>query len=106
MRISLPASNGVQSRHDVVAGPDYCANDDIAKTGRAGPSSWFTHARSGVGLGVRAGADRPTISSPEEFKRVLLEAKSITISRSTAPGSPRHAMDTAFERLGISELMG
>jgi molybdate transport system substrate-binding protein len=55
-------------------------------------------ARAGVGVGVRAGAPKPDVSTLDGLKRTLLAAKSVTF---TADGQSRAAIDRAFERLGI-----
>jgi molybdate transport system substrate-binding protein len=57
--------------------------------------------RSGVGVGVRAGAPRPDLSSAEAFKRTLLAAKSF--SRSEGPSGVYIA--ALLERMGIAEAM-
>lgn len=58
-------------------------------------------ARSGIGVGVRAGARKPDISSVEAFKRALLEAKSIAYLR---VGSGIYVAGL-LERLGIAEAL-
>ena len=55
-------------------------------------------ARSGIGVGVRAGARKPDVSSVEAFKRALLEAKSIAYLR---VGSGIYIAGLV-ERLGIA----
>jgi molybdate transport system substrate-binding protein len=57
--------------------------------------------RSGVGVGVRAGAPRPDLSSAEAFKRTLLAAKSF--SRSEGPSGVYIA--ALLERMGIADAM-
>jgi len=56
-------------------------------------------AKSGVGVGVKAGAPKPDISSTDAFKKVLLSAKSIGYS--TGP-SGVYVIDL-FKRLGIAD---
>ena len=53
--------------------------------------------RSGVGVGVRAGAPKPDISSVEAFKQALLNAKSV--------GYLPTAMPQLVERLGIADAI-
>jgi molybdate transport system substrate-binding protein len=55
-------------------------------------------ARAGVGVGVRAGAPKPDVTTLDGLKRTLLAAESVTF---TADGQSRVAIDRAFERLGI-----
>jgi molybdate transport system substrate-binding protein len=58
-------------------------------------------ARSGIGVGVRAGARKPDITSVEAFKRALLEAKSIAYLK---VGSGVY-MAGLLKRLGIAEAI-
>jgi molybdate transport system substrate-binding protein len=55
-------------------------------------------ASSEIGVAVRAGASKPSLSSVEEFKRALLQAKSIAWLR---VGSGLH-MDRVIEKLQIA----
>jgi molybdate transport system substrate-binding protein len=59
-------------------------------------------AYSGVGVGVRAGAPKPDISTVEAFKRTLLNAKSVAHS---AEGTSGTYFKNLLERLGIAEEM-
>jgi molybdate transport system substrate-binding protein len=51
--------------------------DDLLKQGRVEAGTLVDLARSPLGVGVRAGAPKPDISTPEAFKRALLAADSI-----------------------------
>jgi len=73
--------------------------DDAAKTHFAAPVEF---ARVGYGVAVKTGAPRPDISTPEAFKKTLLEAKSITFLPASAAGS---YILRLFQRLGIDEAM-
>jgi molybdate transport system substrate-binding protein len=57
-----------------------------------------------AGIGVRKGAPKPDISTPEAVKRMLLEAKSVTYS-DPAAGTVGVLTQQMFEKLGISEQM-
>ena len=72
--------------------------DDWIKAGRIIAETRKDIARSGIGVGVRAGARKPDVSSVEAFKRALLEAKSIAYLR---VGSGIYIAGLV-ERLGIA----
>ena len=72
--------------------------DEWIKAGRIIAETRKDIARSGIGVGVRAGARKPDVSSVEAFKRTLLEAKSITYLR---VGSGIYIAGLV-ERLGIA----
>jgi molybdate transport system substrate-binding protein len=80
----------------VMAGP---AIDDFIKSGTIVPGSRVDIAKSGVGVGVRAGAPKPDISTTEAFKKTLLAAKSIGYS--TGPSGVY--VTGLFQRLGIAD---
>src|SRR5579871_672666 len=73
--------------------------DEAAKIHFAPPVEF---ARVGYGVAVRSGAPRPDISTPEAFKKTLLDAKTITFLPASAAGS---YILRLFERLGIDEAM-
>jgi molybdate transport system substrate-binding protein len=52
-----------------------------------------------VGIGIRAGAPKHDISTPDALKRTLLEAKSITYAKD---GAARVLIEKIYDRLGIS----
>jgi molybdate transport system substrate-binding protein len=75
--------------------------DEWIKAGKIIAETRTDIARSGIGVGVRAGARRPDIGSVEAFKRALLDAKSIAYLR---VGSGIYVAGM-LERLGIAEAI-
>ena len=74
--------------------------EDLAKQGKVVAGSKVDVARSGVGIGVKAGAPKPDITTPEALKRAVLAARSVGFSKEGASGV---AFARALERLGIAE---
>jgi molybdate transport system substrate-binding protein len=76
--------------------------DDLVKEGRLAAGSKVDLAKSGSGFGVKAGAPKPDVSTPEALKQTLLAAKTIGYS-------PRGATGPVFigitEKLGIAEAV-
>jgi len=71
--------------------------DAFLKQGKIVPGSVVEYARVGNGVAVKAGAPKPDISTPEAFKRAMLEAKSIGHTKlGTGPFNTR-----LFQKLGI-----
>ncbi|OFW09366.1 MAG: hypothetical protein A3H27_13650 [Acidobacteria bacterium RIFCSPLOWO2_02_FULL_59_13] len=99
--------NTVTIRRRLEAGDafDLYVGDEMAKwveQGKIADDTRTEIARVGIGVGVRAGAPKPDISSAEAFKRALLNAKSVTYS----PQGPQAIyLPVVFERLGIAEQM-
>jgi len=80
----------------IMAGP---AIDAQIKVGKAVAGSRVDIAKSGVAVGVPAGAPKPDISTTEALKKTVLAAKSIGYS--TGP-SGVYIMNL-FERLGVAD---
>lgn len=74
--------------------------EDLAKQGKVVAGSKVDIARSGVGVGVKAGAPKPDISTPDALKNTVLAARSIGYSKEGASGV---AFARVLERLGIAE---
>ena len=76
--------------------------DEYTKQGKIAADTRTEIARVGMGVGARAGAPQPDISSVDAFKRALLNAKSVTYNPEGGPGIH---LAGVFERLGIAEQM-
>jgi molybdate transport system substrate-binding protein len=76
--------------------------DDLAKTGRIAAANRTEIARCGIGVGVRAGAPKPDISTSDALKRTLLAAKSVTFAQD---GASRVYILQMFDKFGITEAM-
>lgn len=80
----------------IVGGPEI---DAFIQQGKVVPGSRVDLMKSGIGVGVRAGAPKPDISSSEALKKTVLSAKSIGYS--TGPSGDY--MVSLFERMGIAD---
>jgi molybdate transport system substrate-binding protein len=80
----------------IMSGPSI---DEHIKGGKVAPGSRVDVAKSGVGVGVKAGAPKPDISTVEALKKTLLAAKSIGYS--TGPSG--NYVVGLFQRMGIAD---
>jgi molybdate transport system substrate-binding protein len=71
---------------------------DLAKSGNVAASSVGALGRGGIGVGVRKGAAKPAIGTPEEMRRTLLAAKSLTW---VGVGASRATIERMLAALGI-----
>lgn len=74
---------------------------DLTKQGKIA-GSHVEIARDAVGVAVRTGAPKPDISTVDAFKRVMLNAKSISYAPEATTGVH---LAKVFERLGIADEM-
>jgi molybdate transport system substrate-binding protein len=78
--------------------------DDLMKQGSLATGSRVDLAKSGTGFGVKAGAPKPDVSTPEALKKALLAAKTIGYSKLGASGT---LFLQVAEKLGITnEIKG
>jgi molybdate transport system substrate-binding protein len=89
---------------DVAILPNW-AVDELVKSGKAIGTTRLALARAGIGLCVRVGAAKPKIDTVETFKDAMLKADSVAVTGATNAGSARHALEEAFERIGIANVM-
>jgi molybdate transport system substrate-binding protein len=80
----------------IVAAPEI---DAFTKDGKLLSGSRSDLMKSAVGVAVRAGAQRPDISSPDALKKTLLDAKSIGYS--TGPSGVYFA--SLLQKMGIAD---
>jgi len=78
------------------------AIDALIKEGKIDPRSRADVGQVGIGVGVRAGAKKPDIRTPEAIKQTLLNAKSITFAQD---GASRPHIEKMLGDLGITGQM-
>ena len=76
--------------------------DDLIKQDRLVATTRAAIARSGMGVAIRKGAPKPNINTTEEFKRALIDAKSIAYLEQGLTGVYLKGL---FQRLGITEVL-
>lgn len=86
----------------VVTGP---AMDTLQKENRVVAASRVDLARALIGVGVRAGASSPDLSTPETFKAALLKARSVSYVNPAAGGTSGTYFEGLLARMGIAEAM-
>jgi molybdate transport system substrate-binding protein len=78
---------------------------DLEARGRIVTGSAVHIADSTIGVAVAKGAPKPDISSPENFKRAMLAAKSIACSKPVGGGQSGVHLAKVFAELGITTEM-
>jgi molybdate transport system substrate-binding protein len=87
---------------DVVIATDV-AIEEMARQGLVQAGSRRDIARVGVGVGVREGAPRPDISTPEAFKQTLLAARSLVYVDPAQGATSGIHFASVLRRLGIAD---
>ena len=82
----------------IMASPEI---ESFLASGTLAPGSRVDLAKSGVGIGVKAGAPKPDISTIEAFKKTLLAAQSIGYS--TGPSGVY--VIGLFDKLGVADAV-
>jgi molybdate transport system substrate-binding protein len=75
--------------------------DDFAKSGEVAANGKTLLMISKIAVGVKAGAPKPDISTPEKLKAALLAAKTVGYSQ----GSSGQHFLTVMQKLGISDAI-
>jgi len=89
---------------DIVVMP-IAAIEALDKAAKLLPGSRMALARVGIGVAMREGAPKPDISTPEAFRRTLLDARSITYSDSSTGGLSGLSVERLLAKLGIAEAV-
>ena len=86
----------------VVASP---AMDTLEKEKRIVAGSRVNLARALIGVGVRAGAASPDLSTPDTFKAALLAAKSVSYVNPASGGTSGTYFEGLLQKMGIADAM-
>lgn len=76
---------------------------ELARTGRVSAEPPVELAKVGIGVAVREGAPRPDVSTPDAFRRAVLEARAVAMIDPAAGGSSGVYLARLFQRWGIAE---
>jgi molybdate transport system substrate-binding protein len=76
---------------------------DLIAQGKIIAGSPVEIARSLIGVGVRKGAPKPDISSPEAFKRALIAANTVAYTDPAAGGASGAYLAGLLETLGVAD---
>ncbi|MBC9882081.1 ABC transporter substrate-binding protein [Bradyrhizobium sp. INPA01-394B] len=79
------------------------ALEGLAKDGKAQVQPDSVFASTGIAVAVKGGAAKPDISTPDAFKRALLEARSVAFSDPATGAASGVYIAKLMERLGIAD---
>jgi molybdate transport system substrate-binding protein len=86
----------------IVAAP---AMDALQKENRVMVGTRVDLARALIGVGVRAGAPSPDLSTPDTFKAALLRARSVSYVSPASGGTSGTYFEGLLQRMGIADAM-
>jgi molybdate transport system substrate-binding protein len=81
------------------------AMDMLQKENRVVAGSRVDLARALIGVGVRAGAASPDLSTAETFKAALLKARSVSYVNPASGGTSGTYFEGLMQRMGIADAM-
>jgi molybdate transport system substrate-binding protein len=81
------------------------AMDTLQKDNRVVAGSRVDLARALIGVGVRAGAASPDLSTAETFKAALLKARSVSYVNPASGGTSGTYFEGLMQRMGIADAM-
>jgi molybdate transport system substrate-binding protein len=76
--------------------------DAMEQAGTLVPGTRRNLGRTKVGVGVRNGAVRPDVATPDAFRQTLLAARSIAVSDPAVGGTAARYLPKLFERMGVA----
>jgi molybdate transport system substrate-binding protein len=74
---------------------------DLEKTGKLTAGSRTDLGRVGIGVAIREGAPAPDFSTPEAFRKMLLDAKSVTYTAPELGGTSAVHLFALLKKFGI-----
>jgi molybdate transport system substrate-binding protein len=86
----------------ILAGPGM---DALQKQNLVVAASRVDLARALIGVGVRAGAPSPDLSTPDAFKAALLKARSVSYVNPASGGTSGTYFEGLLQRMGIADAM-
>jgi molybdate transport system substrate-binding protein len=87
----------------VISSPTSIAT--LVREGRVNAGSQVAISKTGVGIVVPSGTTAPRVASVEDFKRVLLAAKSVVYANPAGGGAAGIHIARVIEKLGIAEQL-
>ncbi|OFW14127.1 MAG: molybdate ABC transporter substrate-binding protein [Acidobacteria bacterium RIFCSPLOWO2_12_FULL_67_14] len=81
------------------------AMETLQKENRITAGSRVDLARALIGVGVRAGAPSPDLSTPETFRAALLKARTVAYVNPSAGGTSGTYFEGLLQRMGIADAM-
>lgn len=81
------------------------AMEDYAKLGGLKPDTRVRVSRGGIGMAVRKEATAPDISTPDAFKKALMEAKSIAMTNPAMPNGSGVVTEAILVNAGLMDAV-
>ena len=108
--IAFDTAGGVRKKVEAGEKPDVLISTDtvidaLMKSNQVVTGSRSDIARTAIGVAVREGAPQPDISTPDAFKRALLEAKSIVYNDPAIGATSGIHFASVLQQLGIAEAV-
>jgi molybdate transport system substrate-binding protein len=111
-RLTVSFGEAGELRHRILDGEAFdlavlpaAMQAELVKLGRIAGDSVVDIARTGIGIGVRTGGNKPDTGSAEAFARSLLAAGSIAITDPASGGVSGVHFSDVLQRLGIADAI-